>query len=180
MPGQGHTVTGTPEAAAEEPAISRPEPEKPVTQEPVMSLYDLFGFTQEERRLSAPGGSPSGRRSRLPRSSPCSTSWNRSAGSPYPKIRQPKRIRLPKPSPVGRRTPGAGTPPCGGRGRRQERMKPRPFTGERLEHYRNGSLVGMDGQTGYLSGMEKGIPVFHPLELPAPPAAACRILYGTP
>ena len=27
MPGQGHTVTGTPEAAAEEPAISRPDGE---------------------------------------------------------------------------------------------------------------------------------------------------------
>ncbi|MBM6904559.1 hypothetical protein H6A58_15940, partial [Phocaeicola coprocola] len=49
---------------------------------------------------------------------------------------------------------------------RQERMKPRPFTGERLEHYRNGSLVNMDGQIGYLSDMDR-IPVFHPLELPA-------------
>ena len=58
MPGQGHTVTGTPEAAAEEPAISRPEPEKPVTQEPVMSLYDLFGFTQEERQAFSTGRKP--------------------------------------------------------------------------------------------------------------------------
>ncbi|MBM6904558.1 hypothetical protein H6A58_15935, partial [Phocaeicola coprocola] len=49
---------------------------------------------------------------------------------------------------------------------RQERMKPRPFTGERLEHYRNGSLVNMDGQIGYLSDMDR-IPVFQPLELPA-------------
>ena len=167
MPGQGHTVTGTPEAAAEEPAISRPEPEKPVTQEPVMSLYDLFGFTQEERQAFSTGRKPKRKKKQAAPQLSLSTSWNRSAGSPYPKIRQPKRYGFRNQSPVGRRTPERERRRAEEEAVRQERMKPRPFTGERLEHYRNGSLVGMDGQTGYLSGMEKGIPVFHPLELPA-------------
>ena len=168
MPGQGHTVAGTPEATAEEPAISRPEPEKPVTQEPVMSLYDLFGFTQEERQAFSTGRKPKRKKKQaapqlslfdivepvsgqsVPENTAAQTDTASETKAPSEEeLRERERRRAEEED------------------ARQERMKPRPFTGERLEHYRNGSLVGMDGQTGYLSGMEKGIPVFHPLELPA-------------
>ena len=168
MPGQGHTVTGTPEAAAEEPAISRPEPEKPVTQEPVMSLYDLFGFTQEERQAFSTGRKPKRKKKQAAPQLSLFDIVEPVSGQSVPENTAAKadtasETKAPSEEELRERERRRAEEEAA----RQERMKPRPFTGERLEHYRNGSLVGMDGQTGYLSGMEKGIPVFHPLELPA-------------
>ena len=168
MPGQGHTVTGTPEAAAEEPAIGRPEPEKPVTQEPVMSLYDLFGFTQEERQAFSTGRKPKRKNKQAAPQLSLFDIVEPVSGQSVPENTAAKadtasETKAPSEEELRERERRRAEEEAA----RQERMKPRPFTGERLEHYRNGSLVGMDGQTGYLSGMEKGIPVFHPLELPA-------------
>ena len=40
-----------------QPSVS-PKEEKPEIEPPVMSLYDLFGFTEEERRVAQTGGKP--------------------------------------------------------------------------------------------------------------------------
>ena len=181
MPEQQRVATETPEAVVEEPPIVRSEPENPVTQEPLMSLYDLFGFTQEERQAFSTGRKPKRKKKQeTPQLSlfdiveplggqSVPDKGDAIAASPAEK---PARTAQPEPA-AAPQAPSEEELRERERRRaeeeaaRQERMKPRPFTGERLEHYRNGSLVDMDGQIGYLSGMDKGIPVFHPLELPA-------------
>lgn len=164
IPKQEHTVTATSDAATKESDIKRSEPKKTVTQEPVMSLYDLFGFTQEERQAFSTGRKPKRKKKQASaqlslfdivepvsgQSIPESTA----AVAATPTVPSEEELREQE-----RRREAEEAA-------RQERMKPRPFIDERLEHYRNGSLVDMDGQTGYLSDMEKGIPMFHPLELP--------------
>ena len=48
---------------------------------------------------------------------------------------------------------------------RKQRMQPRMYNKEVPEHYKEGSLVTDNNQIGYLRGVETN-PVFHPLELP--------------
>lgn len=181
MPGKQHAEAETPEAVGKEPPVVRPKPEKSVTQEPLMSLYDLFGFTQEERQAFSTGRkSKRKKKQAAPQLSlfdivePLSGQsvpgkGDAIAASP---AKKPARTAQPEPA-TAPKAPSDEELRERERRRaeketaRQERMKPRPFTSERLEHHRNGSLVNMDGQIGYLSGMDKGIPVFHPLELPA-------------
>ena len=46
-------------------------------------------------------------------------------------------------------------------------FSPRPFKGERLEHYRDGTLiVDKENRVGYLSDLKTLRPMFHPLDLP--------------
>ena len=49
-----------------EQASAPPKEEKPEIEPPVISLYDLFGFTAEERRIAQTGGNPR-RRSNRPK-----------------------------------------------------------------------------------------------------------------
>lgn len=42
---------------------------------------------------------------------------------------------------------------------------PRPFVSPLTEHYKNGSLVRQDMQIGFLSDVDNGEPLFHPLDL---------------
>ena len=49
----------------------------------------------------------------------------------------------------------------------EDPMKPRPFGGKRLEHYRDGTLImDEEGRVGYLRGLKTLSPMFHPLDLP--------------
>ena len=146
-----------------------------------MSLYDLFGFTQEEREAFSTGRKPKRKKKQdTPQLSlfdivePLSGQSVPDKGDAIAASPAEKPARTAQPEPTTKpKAPSEEELRERERRRaeeeaaRQERMKPRPFTGERLEHYRNGSLVDMDRQIGYLSGMDKGIPVFHPLELPA-------------
>ena len=51
-------------ARADESSAALPKVEKPEIEPPVMSLYDLFGFTEEERRVAQTGGKPRRRNNR--------------------------------------------------------------------------------------------------------------------
>lgn len=48
---------------------------------------------------------------------------------------------------------------------RKQRMQPRPYSKEMPEHYKEGTLVTDNNQIGYLRSVEYN-PTFHPLELP--------------
>ena len=49
----------------------------------------------------------------------------------------------------------------------EDPLAPRPFKGERLEHYRDGTLiVDKENRVGYLSDLKTLRPMFHPLDLP--------------
>lgn len=127
-----------------------------------MSLYDLFGFTQEERsqvrkRKTRRKKEDSGQLSLfdMPPLEQDSTIQTAPAEpTPQEKERQ-EQERLKQ---VRRRQEEEAA--------RQERMKPRPYPAGLLEHHRNGSLAYDDGQIGYLSAVGEGAPVFNPLELP--------------
>ena len=51
-------------ARADKSGAAPPKVEKPEIEPPVMSLYDLFGFTEEERRVAQTGGKPRRRNNR--------------------------------------------------------------------------------------------------------------------
>ena len=51
-------------ARADKSSAAPPKVEKPEIEPPVMSLYDLFGFTEEERRVAQTGGKPRRRNNR--------------------------------------------------------------------------------------------------------------------
>ena len=49
----------------------------------------------------------------------------------------------------------------------KEQLRPRPFLGSKLEHYRDGSWVTDENSNiGYLRGAKGARPMFHPLDLP--------------
>ena len=122
-PEQRRVTTETPEAVVEEPPIVRSEPEKPVTQEPLMSLYDLFGFTQEERQAFSTGRKPKRKKKQETPQLSLFDIVEPLSGQSVPVARRKAcpdctaRTGSRTPSPVGRRTPGTGAPPGGGRGR---------------------------------------------------------------
>lgn len=165
IPKQNHTVVEVPEASAGESSINRSEPEKPAMREPVMSLYDLFGFTQEERQVFSTGRKPKRKKKQVTAQLSIFDIVEPVSGQSVPE--NTAAVTADSTAPSERKRRELERRREVEENARQERMKPRPFTGERLEHQRNGSLVNMDGQTGYLSDMEKGTPVFHPLELTA-------------
>lgn len=164
LPKQEPTVAAISETVAKEHGINRSEPKKLLTQEPVMSLYDLFGFTQEERQAFSTGRKPKRKKKQATAQLSLFDIVEPVSGQSVPEnttaVKTASNVLTEEELKAQERRREAEE------AARQERMKPRPFTGERLEHYRNGSLVNMDGQTGYLSDMDKGIPLFHPLEIP--------------
>ena len=121
-------------------------------QQPIVTLYDLFGFSAEERsQIKQPKRS----RRRMP--------------IPQPKASQQKEVQA--------KSPTASTPtetPEQRAGRlekeKAERLKPIPMPIPETglpKHYKDGSLVtDADNRIGYLRDMDGHQPMFHPLELP--------------
>ena len=90
-----------------------------------MSLYDLFGFTQEERQAFSTGRKPKRKKKQAaPQLSlfdivePLSGQSVPGKGMPLPhRPQKSPDYGFRNQSPVGRRTSGTGAPPGGGRGR---------------------------------------------------------------
>lgn len=150
--------TLTPEQPSAE---ARPTAAK-TTPEPAMSLYDLFGFTQEERsqvrkRKTRRKKEDSGQLSLFdipPLEQHSAMQTVPTEPAPQEKERQEQERQERE----RRRQEEEAA--------RQERMKPRPYPADLQGHHRNGSLVDDDGQIGYLSAIGEDAPVFNPLDLP--------------
>ena len=107
---------------------------------PVVSLYDLFGFTQEERTQIKP---KRGTKKTPPKGKPVQLSLFSSTDG---RIKEPSNTQ-PKIEVV--------KPP----------MELRPFSGELSDHHKEGSLVEDQGQYGYLKNRSKDEADFQPLDL---------------
>ena len=160
-------ATATIRQEAEQTAMP-PKEEKPEIEPPVISLYDLFGFTAEERRIAQTGGKPRRRSNR-------------------PKLAQPRQPSLfdtPTQTTAETahlvQTATAAYPIENGDSRQvseaerqrrhEEDMQPQPFAGLLEPHHREGSLVKVDTddaryQVGYLKDVTQYGATFHPLDL---------------
>ncbi|MDR3338991.1 MAG: N-6 DNA methylase, partial [Candidatus Symbiothrix sp.] len=123
------------EREEKEAAVAKPVP---VEQQPLLSLYDLFGFSEKERRQLNP--KKNGKRKTPPPARQLSL-FSQPAQTPV----------TPKPSPVEK--PAA--PP----------VEPRRFIEKLEEFHKQGSLVTDKGQTGFLKERYRDDAVFMPLEL---------------
>ncbi len=160
-------ATATIRQEAEQTAVP-PKEEKPEIEPPVISLYDLFGFTAEERRIAQTGGKPR-RRSNRPK---------------LAQSRQPSLFDTPTEATVKTTQPvhtaTSGHPIESGHSRQvseaerqrrhEEDMQPRPFDGLLEPYHREGSFVkvntvGARYQIGYLKDVTRYGATFHPLDL---------------
>lgn len=143
-----------------------------VFSQPVISLYDLFGFTQEERSQVKPvrGGKkkvapPKGKRVQLSMfsSNGQAASNNNKAAYPVSDARKDEQqeMKAPLSPPEG----GKQSLPSGEVGGANS-FELRPFTGELKEYYKQGSLVEDQGQIGYLKERYRDGAEFQPLDLP--------------
>ena len=144
-----------------------------VTQEPLISLYDLFGISEEERNGQKRSNR---RRNQQPQK-------QEQQEIPFMEWRErlhyegmQKRKQLEKESSKNRKIHSVN----GIREKeqsenlkreqeqreREEAMKPVPFKTELLSHYREGSLVSdQSNRIGYLRDIEGLQPMFHPLDI---------------
>jgi len=151
--------------------------------DPVMTLYDLFGFTQEERTQIKPVkgkkkqhspliASPSlrrieNRRSQQlfpPRGTSAATTSKIPNKSSYPIAdarRDEQQEALKNEEKV---SPQAQSPSLGGVG--EAPFEPRPFSGALKEFHKKGSLVEDNGQVGYLKERYRDGAEFQALDLP--------------
>ena len=168
-----------------ERAATPPKEEKPEIEPPVISLYDLFGFTAEERRIAQRGGKPRRRSNRPKLAQPrqpllFDTPTQETAETAQPvqtataKYPVENRIR----ADLNRRITDAERQireeaklTAEERQRKhEEEMKPRPFDGLLEPHHREGSFVkvniaGARYQIGYLKDVTRYGATFHPLDL---------------
>lgn len=150
------TVTPEQPSAEARPTVSKTTPE------PVMSLYDLFGFTREERSQVRK------RKTRRKKED----SGQLSLFDMPPLEQHPTMQTVPaEPAPQEKEQQEEERQERERRRQeeeaaRQERMKPRLYPAGLQGHHRNGSLVDDDGQIGYLSAIGGAAPVFNPLDLP--------------
>ncbi len=163
-----------------------PKEEKPEIEPPIISLYDLFGFTAEERRIAQTGGKPR-RRSNRPKltqprqpslfDTPTQTTAEtaqpvQTATADYPVENGIKEDLNRRITDVERqiREEEAKLTAEERQRKHEEEMKPRPFK-ELLEpHHREGSFVkvntaGARYQIGYLKDVTHYGATFHPLDL---------------
>jgi len=168
--------------------------EKPEIEPPVMSLYDLFGFTAEEVRIAQTGGKPRRRSNRPKPAQPRQPSLFDAPTQTAATTTQEERTAhgsaesAPRPTyPVengftadlNRRITDIGRQMREEEGklsaeerqrRHEEEMQPRPFK-ELLEpHHREGSFVKVNidatrYQIGYLKDVTRYGATFHPLDL---------------
>ncbi len=155
-------ATTTIRQEAEQTAVP-PKEEKPEIEPPLLTLYDLFGFTQEERRIAQTGGKPRRQSNR-------------------PKLAQPRQPSLfdTPTEATAKTTQPVQTVTASGHSRQEseverqrrheEDMKPRPFNGLLEPHHHEGSFVkvntvGAGYQIGYLKDVTRYGATFHPLDL---------------
>ena len=142
-----------------------------VTQEPLITLYDLFGFTQEERsQVSKP--KKRGKKSKSQASKPKELpfmDWREEMAHNTAQEREKLQQETAEAYPVfdARREEQLERLKEEAEREQQERMKPVPFLLEDIPpHYREGSLVtDENNRIGYLRDLNGFQPMFHPLQL---------------
>jgi len=131
--------------------------EKPVTDErpeiepPIISLYDLFGFSEEEKRIAHTVGI----QRRGKRSSASNIQVQRSLFDNLPEVKSIESATTKKQelTEIGQRT-------------KEEDMQPRKYSQKLEPHHREGSLVlESNSQVGYLKSITPYGATFHPLDL---------------
>lgn len=143
-----------PEEVTAQEKVSYQPLEVNVSETPVVSLYDLFGFTQTERSQIKPKKSkkktpPSGKPAQLGLFSFDTASNIKGKNQVYPiadvrKEEQQARLRAEE---------------------QKQSFDLRPFSGDLMEHHKEGSLVEDEGQYGYLKNRSKDEADFQPLDL---------------
>lgn len=186
--------TASPESAATavsaSPVVGTPEPKEEIElslfSPPVLSLYDLFEFTAEERtQITLKRGKR--RSASSPRKQPVQGNLfgEPATGTAQPTVKKPKGKPVVKPTV----TPAASGVPSSdnkipfrtetkiedwtateaariaSEEERKQRMQPRPYPNEIPSHYKDVSLVVLDNGIGYIRNTQFA-PMFHPLELP--------------
>ena len=173
---------------------ARLKEEKPEIEPPVMSLYDLFGFTAEEVRIAQTGGKPRRRSNRPKLVQPRQPSLFDAPTQTAAAITQEERtahgfaesaIRPAYPVENGfkadlnrritdierqMREEEAKLSAEERQRRHEEEMQPRPFDGLLEPHLKEGSFVrvntaGVRYQVGYLKDVTRYGATFHPLDL---------------
>lgn len=150
------------EQQKESKAVS-PEPKEEIElslSSPVLSLYDLFGFTAEERTQITPKGGKRRGASSARKQPKQGSLFGEPAGAAQPSGKKPKG----KAASTGEQQAKEAARLAAEEERRQ-RMQPRPYAKEIPSHYKDGSLVTDNNQAGYIRDI-KSAPMFHPLELP--------------
>lgn len=153
---------------------------------PVLSLYDLFEFTAEERTQISPKRGKR-RSASSARKQPVQGNLfgEPAIGTAQPTGKKSKGKSVVKPTV----TPAASNVPTGDNAipfrtetkiedqtateaariaaeeERKQRMQPRPYPNEIPSHYKDGSLVVLGNGIGYIRDTQFA-PMFHPLELP--------------
>jgi len=174
-PKQQTTYSGTLFDMDDSAIKKEPTPEakpKPVTQEPLITLYDLFGFTQEERsQVSKPkrrGKKPKAQVSK-PKELPF-MDWREEMQYNAQQKREKLQQETAEAYPVfdARREEQLENLRQEAEREEQERMKPVPYSNveDMPSHYREGSLVtDENNRIGYLRDLNGFQPMFHPLQL---------------
>ena len=151
-----------------ERATTPPKEEKPEIEPPVMSLYDLFGFTAEERRIAQTGGKPRRRSNRPKLAQPRQPSLFDTPTEATAKTAQPVQTATVDYSIENGQSWQVSE--AERQRRHEEEMKPRPFDGLLEPHHREGAFVkvntvGAGYQIGYLKDVTRYGATFHPLDL---------------
>ena len=172
------TLFGTDGTAGNKKPVLNTAPQ-PVTKEPLITLYDLFGLTDKERKQTArpekrrqqkaqttrkEQKSPEAEvpylnwRERLLRQSIQKRANQENDQSPNNNLRQRKSTTSKQQHQRQDNTPGLQD--------LDETLLPVPFKEELLSHYREGSLVAdQTNRIGYLRDIEGFHPMFHPLDI---------------
>ena len=174
-PKQQQTYSGT-LFDMDDPAIKKePTPEakpKSVTEQPLITLYDLFGFTQEERsQVSKP--KKRGRKSKSQVAKPKELpfmDWREEMAYNNAQQREKLQQETTEAYPVfdARREEQLENLRQEAEREQQERMKPIPYyhAEDMPSHYREGSLItDENNRIGYLRDLNGFQPMFHPLQL---------------
>lgn len=186
--------TASPESVATDvsasPVVGTPEPKEEIElslfSPPVLSLYDLFEFTAEERtQITLKPGKRRSASSSRKQPVQGNLFGEPATGTAQPTVKKPKGKPVVKPTV----TPAASGVPSSdnkipfrtetkiedraateaariaSEEERKQRMQPRPYPNEIPSHYKDGSLVVLDNGIGYIRNTQFA-PMFHPLELP--------------
>ena len=151
-----------------EQASAPPKEEKPEIEPPVISLYDLFGFTAEERRIAQTGGNPRRRSNRPKLAQPRQPSLFDTPIKATAKTAQPVQTATADHSIENGQSRLESE--AERQRRHEEDMQPRPFDGLLEPYHREGSFVkvntvGARYQIGHLKDVTRYGATFHPLDL---------------
>lgn len=119
---------------------------------PLLSLYDLFDFSNEERKQAQTQGTHKIKQSFPKRLEKGDLKMENMASYPVSNAREEEHKRQ--------------LAEVDHQRQKEEERKPRPYSKELESYYREGSLVQeASGQVGYLKSLTRYSAVFHPLEL---------------